>query len=73
MCARNFVPRSRPRTSTPVAMGSNVPAWPTFFVWKNLRRRPTTSWEVMPAGLSTTTRPEVASASVMPASLSDGA
>ena len=54
---RIFVARSMPITSTPVAIGSRVPAWPTFRVPKMRLQRPTTSWLVMPAGLSTTTRP----------------
>src|SRR6476469_1583390 len=46
-----------PRTSTPVAIGSRVPAWPTLRVPHSRRARPTTSWLVQPAGLSTTSRP----------------
>ncbi len=49
--------RSIPTTSTPVAIGSSVPAWPTLRVPNRRRHRPTTSWLVIPAGLSTTTRP----------------
>src|SRR5256884_7367746 len=44
-------------TRTPVAIGSSVPAWPTFFVPASRRTRATTSCEVMPPGLSTMTRP----------------
>src|SRR5438046_8310047 len=44
-------------TRTPVAIGSSVPAWPTFFVPASRRTRATTSCEVMPPGLSTITRP----------------
>src|SRR6478672_7155700 len=47
-----------PSTSTPVAMGSRVPAWPTFRVPAIRRIRPTTSWLVQPCGLSTITSPE---------------
>src|SRR5687767_8620444 len=46
-----------PSTSTPVAIGSSVPAWPTLRVPARRRPRPTTSWEVQPAGLSTTSSP----------------
>jgi len=50
-----------PRTSTPVAMGSSVPAWPTRRVPARRRIRATTSWDVHPAGLSTTRSPGGAS------------
>src|SRR5689334_24312867 len=46
-----------PRTRTPVAIGSSVPAWPTLRVAHSRRPRPTTSWLVQPDGLSTTSRP----------------
>src|SRR5690242_12841311 len=46
-----------PSTSTPVAIGSRVPAWPTLRVPQMRRARPTTSWLVQPCGLSTTSRP----------------
>src|SRR6478609_3974745 len=46
-----------PRTRTPVAIGSRVPAWPTLRVAHRRRARPTTSWLVQPDGLSTTRRP----------------
>ena len=39
-------------TSTPVAKGSRVPAWPTLRVFKSLRDFETTSWELKPRGLS---------------------
>ena len=40
-----------------MASGSSVPAWPTRR-WPKIRRhRATTSWEVQPASLSTTTSP----------------
>src|SRR4051812_39661240 len=51
------VARSMPSTSTPVAIGSSVPAWPTLRVPASRRIRETTSCEVIPAGLSTTTSP----------------
>src|SRR6476661_9485704 len=47
-----------PSTRTPVAMGSRVPACPTFRVPARRRIRPTTSWLVHPCGLSTITSPE---------------
>ena len=40
---RILVARSMPITSTPVAIGSSVPAWPTLRVPKIRRQRPTTS------------------------------
>src|SRR3712207_1668762 len=51
------VARSTPSTSTPVAIGSSVPPWPTRRVPANRRTRATTSCDVIPAGLSTTTMP----------------
>src|ERR1700761_2475247 len=47
-----------PMTSTPVAIGSSVPAWPTRRVRARRRTRATTSCEVMPPGLSTMTSPD---------------
>src|SRR5208282_849617 len=41
----------------PVAAGSNVPQWPTFLNPKWRRTRSTTSWEVIPGGLSTNKTP----------------
>ena len=55
--AQQLVPRSTPKTSTPVAIGSSVPAWPTLRVRRIRRIRATTSWLVSPAGLSTITSP----------------
>src|ERR1700722_16948494 len=51
------VARPSPTSSTPVASGSSVPAWPTRRWPKMRRQRATTSCEVQPASLSTTTRP----------------
>ena len=44
---RILVARSMPMTSTPVAIGSSVPACPTRRVPKMRRQRPTTSWLVI--------------------------
>ena len=56
------VARPRPTRSTPVASGSSVPACPTRR-WPKIRRhRATTSWDVHPASLSTTTSPVTGSA-----------
>src|SRR5215213_4827629 len=49
-----------PMIKTPVAIGSSVPAWPTLRVPSSRRIRPTTWWEVQPAGLSQMTRPDSA-------------
>src|SRR3954452_16742310 len=46
-----------PTSRTPVASGSSVPAWPTRRSPSWRRHTATTSWLVMPAGLSTTHRP----------------
>ena len=51
------VARPSPTRRTPVASGSRVPAWPTRRWPKSRRQRATTSWDVQPASLSTTTRP----------------
>ena len=55
-------PARRPSTSTPVAIGSSVPAWPTRRVPPSRRTWATTSWLVQPAGLSTTSSPSAATA-----------
>ena len=52
-------PGPSPTSRTPVASGSRVPAWPTFFCPNSRRQRATTSWLVIPAGLSTTARPSI--------------
>ena len=49
----NFVARPMPTTSTPLALGSKVPACPTRFSPNARRTRDTTSWLVKPSGLST--------------------
>src|SRR5271157_2603248 len=49
--------RPRTRGSTPVAMGSRVPRWPIDRSPTIRRILATTSWEVHPAGLSTTITP----------------
>src|SRR3954471_3444977 len=46
-----------PTSRTPVASGSSVPAWPPRRSPSWRRHTATTSWLVMPAGLSTTQRP----------------
>ena len=56
---RSLVEASIPRISRPVAIGSRVPACPTFLVPASLRTRETTSWLVIPPGLSTSRMPEV--------------
>src|SRR5437868_7440876 len=53
----SLVTRPSPTNSTPVAPGSSVPAWPTRFCPKIPRHLATTSWDVHPGALSTTTRP----------------
>src|SRR5215217_2506806 len=50
-----------PTTRTPVAIGSSVPACPTFRVPASRRILATTWWEVQPAGLSRTTTPDCGS------------
>ena len=57
MYCKSRVPLLKPSTKTPVAIGSRVPAWPTFRVFKALRAMATTSWLVMPGSLSTTKNP----------------
>src|SRR5699024_9389997 len=52
-------------TNIPVAIGSSVPAWPTFRVPAILRVRDTTSWDVQPAGLSTSISPETSPAMLL--------
>ena len=52
-----------PRTSSPVAIGSSVPAWPTLRTDSTRRARATTSCEVMPPALSTSSSPGGTSAS----------
>src|SRR4051794_6329275 len=52
------VARPASTSSSPVANGSSVPAWPTFTPFPSRRRRrATTSCDVTPAGLSTRKTP----------------
>src|SRR4051794_1580757 len=53
------VTRPSPTNSTPVAPGSSVPACPTRFCPKIPRHLATTSCDVHPAALSTTTSPSI--------------
>ena len=53
----SFVASPTATTSTPVAIGSSVPACPTSRVPSARRTAPTTSWLVGPRGLSTTRTP----------------
>ena len=57
MYCRNLVALFMPMTSTPVAMGSKVPACPTRLVLNFFLNCATTSWLVMPEGLSMMTKP----------------
>src|SRR3954468_23704903 len=52
-----FVPRPSVRRSRPVAIGSSVPQCPTFFICRRRRTIATTSCEVIPAALSTSSTP----------------
>src|SRR6188474_2881510 len=45
------------RINMPVAMGSSVPQWPIFFMFRQRRATATTSCEVMPGPLSTRRTP----------------
>ena len=45
------------RMSMPVAMGSKVPQWPIFLVFRQRRATATTSCDVMPGALSTRRTP----------------
>src|SRR3972149_3673471 len=44
----SLVARPRATTSSPVAIGSSVPAWPMRRMAKRRRQRATTSWDVHP-------------------------
>src|SRR6185437_2930283 len=52
------VARPSSRTSSPVANGSSVPRWPILRSAYTRRAISTTSCDVMPAGLSTSSRPD---------------
>src|SRR5438094_9497716 len=52
-----FVPRPIVKRSKPVAIGSRVPQWPTFFISSFRRTSATTSCEVIPSALSTSRTP----------------
>src|SRR5207248_7727197 len=69
---RSLVARPTPMTSSPVAIGSSVPAWPTFIVPRARRTRFTASWEVMPDGLSTNATPLRAGSAMGPEGRGDG-
>ena len=53
----SLVARLRQQIKTPVANGSSVPVWPTFFAPKLFFIRATTPADEIPPGLSTTTIP----------------
>ena len=55
----NFVATPTPKTKTPVAIGSNVPAWPTRLVFNFFRAIATTSWLVIPPTLFTKRKPSI--------------
>src|ERR1043165_3162465 len=55
--SESLVPRPSRIMSRPVALGSSVPQWPTFFIWKWRRLFSPTWCEVGPAGLSTRSAP----------------
>src|SRR6185437_13279456 len=57
------VARPSRRTSNPVANGSRVPRWPMLRSPYTRRAMSTTSCEVIPAGLSTSSRPDVSPSS----------
>src|SRR4029077_17040421 len=52
-----FVPRPIVIKSRPVAIGSRVPQWPTFFIPSCRRTTATTSCDVIPSALSTSKTP----------------
>src|SRR5688500_13217405 len=59
MYGRSRVACPTSSTSNPVANGSSVPAWPIRRLPVTLRATLTTSCDVMPAGLSTSTIPSI--------------
>src|SRR5215207_10074192 len=58
------VPRPMRMTNNPVANGSSVPVWPTRRDEAARRTMETTSCDVMPAGLSTSSNPPVSAVGV---------
>src|SRR6266566_6224387 len=52
-----FVPRPTVNRSRPVAIGSRVPQWPIFLVASFRRASATTSCDVIPSALSTSSTP----------------
>src|SRR6266540_6575711 len=63
--SESFVPRPSTMMSRPVALGSSVPQWPTFLIWKRRLMASSTSCEVGPAGLSIRSAPSNGSNSCM--------
>src|SRR5581483_298170 len=61
MRSESLVARPRTMMRRPVALGSRVPQWPTFLMPNWRRMTSTISWEVGPAGLSTSNAPSKAS------------
>src|SRR5438105_1967538 len=63
--SESLVPRPSTMMSKPVALGSSVPQWPTFLIWKRRRMASTTSCDVGPTGLSIRSAPSSGSNSCM--------
>src|SRR5690349_11891474 len=58
----SFVASPSAITSTPLASGSSVPAWPALAAFSARRTRPSAVVEPIPAGLSRTSQPSTLSA-----------